>query len=174
MATAVVSRPTSIERSTSAKSQNHLSIHNIANIFIRMKRHKSNSQPEFINSGDESKTHEVLAEEDLSHIVQLPTQYDTFLCMDGVDTGVLLRASRASLLGAAEAIGGNALVNEKWNCHVSPRRSSKGLYKIQITYTAAAARVSGCRDPRKPVELGKAQKFGGLMTIRKRERDLTV
>ncbi|KAL0565732.1 hypothetical protein V5O48_016286 [Marasmius crinis-equi] len=93
---------------------------------------------------------------------------DTFTCAGGVNMVRLLGATRQTLLERAEEAGANCLVDEKWKCTIIAPRRLRGAYKVQILYSAYAAKSSEC-DPHKPVALESAKGVPGLMTILERQ-----
>ncbi|KAJ8081773.1 hypothetical protein PM082_007619 [Marasmius tenuissimus] len=92
---------------------------------------------------------------------------DTFLCVGGVNMDRLLGATRQTMLERAEEAGANCLVDEKWKYTIVAPRRPRGAYKVQINYSAQAAKSSEC-DPHKPVALDCASGIPGLMTILER------
>ncbi|EIW55160.1 uncharacterized protein TRAVEDRAFT_130298 [Trametes versicolor FP-101664 SS1] len=145
-----------------------LSVSNVANLFVRMRRHRSKAKAHHIEStsGDAPQTHTALhgvvsAETEKIHL----EQDETFICRDGVDTTKLLRAVRGALYQKAQTYGANVLVDEQWTCTIcGPRHRSDGSFKVYVHYTASAAR-SDTLDPQRPVALDKARSVPGLMTI---------
>ncbi|OJT14029.1 hypothetical protein TRAPUB_9419 [Trametes pubescens] len=157
--------------SSTSSSSNHLmplSVSNVANLFVRMRRHRSKAKAHHIEStsGDAPQTHTALqgvisAETEKIHL----EQDETFICRDGVDTTKLLRAVRGALYQKAQTYGANVLVDEQWTCTIcGPRHRSDGSFKVYVHYSASAAR-SDKRDPQRPVALDQARSVPGLMTI---------
>ncbi|KAJ8469107.1 hypothetical protein ONZ51_g9206 [Trametes cubensis] len=143
-----------------------LSVSNVANLFVKMRRHRSKAKSHHIEStsGDSPQTHPSL--EGAASAEKIPLEKnETFVCRDGVDTTKLLRAVRGALLEKAQTFGGNVLVDERWSCTIcGPRHRSDGTFRVYIHYSANAAR-SAKRDPQRPVALDKARGVPGLMTI---------
>ncbi|KAI0631134.1 hypothetical protein C8Q77DRAFT_1061853 [Trametes polyzona] len=143
-----------------------LSVSNVANIFVRMRRHRSKSKTHHIesSSGDEPQTHPTLQGAVSAEKIHLE-QDETFVCRDGVDATKLLRAVRGALYQKAQTYGANVLADEQWTCTIcGPRHRSDGTFKVHVRYSASAAR-SDRRDPQRPVALEKARSVPGLMTI---------
>jgi len=93
---------------------------------------------------------------------------DQFVCASAVDVPKLLRACRSTLLDQARTIGANVLVEEQWcTSIIPPKNRAVGPYKVQVQYSANAAR-SDKRDPGNPVALEQSKGVPGLMTILKR------
>lgn len=133
-----------------------LSVSNVANLFIRMRRHRSKAKAHHIEStsGDAPQTHTALhgvvsAETEKIHL----EQDETFICRDGVDTTKLLRAVRGALYQKAQTYGANVLVDEqyvpsslasrdrsahvcacRWTCTIcGPRHRSDGSFKVYVS-----------------------------------------
>ncbi|KAI0763080.1 hypothetical protein BD413DRAFT_484725 [Trametes elegans] len=138
-----------------------------------MRRHsaraKAKSHHIESTSGDAPQTHPSLDGAGAVSTLKVPLeQVETFVCRDGVDTALLLRAVRGALLEKAQELGANVLVDEHWTCTIcGPRHRSDGTFRVYIHYTASAAR-SDRRDPQRPVALESARGVPGLMTILKR------
>ncbi|CDO70370.1 hypothetical protein BN946_scf184999.g10 [Trametes cinnabarina] len=165
-----------------------LSVSNVANLFVKMRRHRAKAKAHHIesSSGDEPQTHPSL--EGAASVERIPLEKnETFVCRDGVDATKLLRAVRGALYEKAQTFGANVLVDERyvafsparpsshpnahsrdlrrWTCTIcGPRHRSDGTFRVYIHYSANAAR-SDRRDPQRPVALEKARGVPGLMTI---------
>ncbi|KIM46969.1 hypothetical protein M413DRAFT_440526 [Hebeloma cylindrosporum] len=169
-------RPSESSRPTSPSSPKkyRLGMAGVANLFIRMRRFEdaalSNSRHEVMSSG-EPQSHPGLAEACQDQGQASVELTDNFVCAGGVNVTTLLRATRTSLLERVEPLGANALLDEQWECKIAkPKPAHKGPYKVQVHYSACAAR-SPVADPHKPVNLDKAKNVPGLMTIIKRNED---
>ncbi|KAI0366853.1 hypothetical protein BV20DRAFT_971381 [Pilatotrama ljubarskyi] len=172
MTTTLSSPPPSplLARASSSSSASHhhmpLSVSNVANLFVKMRRHRSKAKAHHIesSSGDEPQTHPALQGAVSAEKIPLEL-HETFVCRDGVDTAKLLRAVRGALYQKALTYGANVLVDEQWTCTIcGPRHRSDGSFKVYVHYSASAAR-SDRRDPQRPVSLDKARGVPGLMTI---------
>jgi len=85
--------------------------------------------------------------------------------MGGVDMKRLIRAARTALYHTAENVGANVLIDEHWSATIcGPKHRNDGTFRVNIRYSAAAAR-SERRDARRPVALDQAKGVPGLMTI---------
>ncbi|KAI0356065.1 hypothetical protein OH77DRAFT_1424375 [Trametes cingulata] len=175
MTTTLSSPPPSplLARASSSSSASHhhhmpLSVSNVANLFVKMRRHRSKAKSHHIesSSGDAPQTHPALQAEGAVSAERIHLeQSETFVCRDGVDTAKLLRAVRGALYQKALTYGANVLVDEQWTCTIcGPRHRSDGSFKVYVHYSASAAR-SDRRDPQRPVALDKARGVPGLMTI---------
>ncbi|OJA09094.1 hypothetical protein AZE42_02567 [Rhizopogon vesiculosus] len=107
---------------------------------------------------------------------------DEFICKGGVDAGRLLNLARKGLYSTATKMGGNVLLEEKWDCEIRyPRSQCRDQFKVtvsapfrvnehqdrsllQIHYSATVAR-SYRPDSQKPVEIQAAKGIKGLMTV---------
>jgi len=95
-------------------------------------------------------------------------QQDQFICVGAVDLAKLLRACRATLYDSAESLGANVLVDEQWDVKIcAPKHRNDSTFKVNIRYSASAARSEKC-DPHRPVALDQAKGIPGLMTILER------
>ncbi|KAI0947893.1 hypothetical protein AcW1_009536 [Taiwanofungus camphoratus] len=144
-----------------------LKMSDVANIFIRMRRHSLRAKEHHIESCSVfPQTHPSLSGEGTVSVRRVPiVQEDDFVCRDGVDAVKLLRLSRASLYEKARTIGASVLVDEEWSCTIcTPRHRTDGTFRVHIRYSAHAAR-SDIRDPQKPVALERVRGVPGLMTI---------
>ncbi|OSD01512.1 hypothetical protein PYCCODRAFT_1369239 [Trametes coccinea BRFM310] len=145
-----------------------LSVSNVANLFVKMRRHRARAKAHHIESasGDAPQTHPGLDASGAASPERIPLERnETFVCRDGVDATKLLRAVRGALYEKAQTFGANVLVDERWTCTIcGPRHRSDGTFRVYIHYSANAAR-SDRRDPQRPVALDKARGVPGLMTI---------
>ncbi|KAI0822984.1 hypothetical protein BC628DRAFT_1326089 [Trametes gibbosa] len=143
-----------------------LSMSNVANIFVKMRRNRSKAKSHHIDSssGDEPQTHPAL--QGAVSLEKIPLeQRETFVCRDGVDATKLVRVVRGALYQKAQTYGANVLVDERWTCTIcGPRHRADGTFKVEVHYAASAAR-SDKRDPQRPVALDSARSVPGLMTI---------
>jgi len=147
-------------------SPSRLSLHNISSAFIRIRRVRGDRQI-VSTSGPEPITHPSLDDAVSTHKVSVRRQ-DQFVCASAVDVPKLLRACRSTLLDQARTIGANVLVEEQWCTSIVPAKNrADGPYKVQVQYSANAAR-SDRRDPGRPVALDQSKGVPGLMTILKR------
>ncbi|OAX39004.1 hypothetical protein K503DRAFT_740278 [Rhizopogon vinicolor AM-OR11-026] len=90
---------------------------------------------------------------------------DEFICKGGVDAGRLLNLARKGLYSTATKMGGNVLLEEKWDCEIRyPRSQCRDQFKVTIHYSATVAR-SYRPDSQKPVEIQAAKGIKGLMTV---------
>lgn len=97
-----------------------LRISNVANILVKMRRHRGKAKEHHIesSSGDKPLTHPSLAGENAVSAQKVPLEESqTFVCRDGVDVAKLLRAVRGVLYQKALDVGANVLVDERY---VSP------------------------------------------------------
>ncbi|KAH9855367.1 hypothetical protein C2E23DRAFT_866945 [Lenzites betulinus] len=143
-----------------------LSVSSVANIFVRMRRQRSKDKSHHIasSSGDEPQTHPALQGAVSPEKIHLE-QRESFVCRDGVDATKLVRAVRGALYQKAQTYGANVLVDELWTCMIcGPRHRADGTFKVDVHYSASAAR-SDKRDPQRPVALENARNVPGLMTI---------
>ncbi|KAI0760238.1 hypothetical protein C8Q74DRAFT_1208509, partial [Fomes fomentarius] len=145
-----------------------LRISNVANILVKMRRHRGKAKEHHIesSSGDKPLTHPSLAGENAVSAQKLPLEESqTFVCRDGVDVAKLLRAVRGVLYQKALDVGANVLVDEQWACTIcGPRHRPDGTFNVNIHYSACAAR-SDKRDPQRPIAIEHAKDVPGLMTI---------
>ncbi|KAL7277300.1 hypothetical protein ACG7TL_009156 [Trametes sanguinea] len=158
-----------------------LSVSNVANLFVKMRRHRARAKAHHIESasGDAPQTHPGLDASGAASPERIPLERnETFVCRDGVDATKLLRAVRGALYEKAQTFGANVLVDERvspyavltsrdsrWTCTIcGPRHRSDGTFRVYIHYSANAAR-SDRRDPQRPVALENARGVPGLMTI---------
>ncbi|KAJ7906289.1 hypothetical protein B0H13DRAFT_2274095 [Mycena leptocephala] len=155
-----------------------LSIANVANIFIKMRRASDQVKPWRIesSSGEDPQSHPGVEEAVTSTAREPLWRTDVFICDGAVNGAQLLRVVRNTLMELAELIGANALVDERWNCTIlGPKHRPNGTFKVQqtlkgysqISYTASATR-SDRADPHRPVALDKVKGVPGLMTVIKR------
>jgi len=127
----------------------------------------SNDRQIVSTSGSEPITHPCLSGAVSTQKVSVSRE-DQFLCASAVDVPKLLRACRSTLLDQARTIGANVLVEEQWYTSIVPPKSrGDGPYKVQVQYSANAAK-SDRRDPGRPVALDQSKSVPGLMTIIKR------
>jgi hypothetical protein len=90
---------------------------------------------------------------------------DEFTCKGGVDAGRLVNLARKGLYSTAKEMGGNVLLEEKWDCEIRhPRYQRRDQFKVTIHYSATVAR-SYKPDAQKPVEIEAAKGIKGLMTV---------
>ena len=101
-------------------STSRLSLYNISNALIRIRRVRQDRQI-VSTSGPEPITHPSLSNVVSTHKVSIRRE-DQFVCVSAVDVPKLLRACRSTLLDQARTIGANVLVEERcvmaW--HLSP------------------------------------------------------
>jgi hypothetical protein len=148
-----------------------LTIHNVANVFVKMRRHQEKAKAHHLTSNSgEPQTHSPLLEDTKTKRKLPMSRFETFTCSGGVDTTKLIRAARMSLIENAEIIGANALVDEQWTCTICrpKNRRNSGTYRVHVYYTAQAT-LSQNEDPHRPVSLDKAKSIPGLMTVHKRQ-----
>ncbi|KAH9937985.1 hypothetical protein B0H21DRAFT_780701 [Amylocystis lapponica] len=132
-----------------------LRVSDVANIFVKMRRHQARSKANRIESSSgEPQTHPTLDGDGFVSEYKVPLVKEDRL------------ATRAALYETAQALGGNVLVDEQWMCTVceAPRNRNGGSFRVNVHYTASAAR-SERRDPQRPVALDRARGVPGLMTI---------
>jgi len=147
-------------------SPSRLSMYNISNAFIWIRRFRQDGRI-VSRSGPEPITHPSLSDVASTHKISVSRE-DQFVCISGVDIPKLLRACRSTLLDHARIIGANVLVEEQWSATIIPLKNrTEGPYKVQVSYSANAAR-SDRRDPGRPVALDQSKGVPGLMTIIKR------
>lgn len=107
--------PKTPEASPSKKES--LSIANVANIFIKMRRASDQvkTKPWHIDSssGEAPQSHPGVLEAAMSDQRKALNHKATFICSGAVNVGHLLRLSRKQLVEIAEEIGANALVDER-------------------------------------------------------------
>ncbi|KAJ2993284.1 hypothetical protein NUW54_g7749 [Trametes sanguinea] len=103
----------------SSSSSHHLhmplSVSNVANLFVKMRRHRAKAKAHHIESasGDAPQTHPSL--EGAASTERIPLEKnETFVCRDGVDATKLLRAVRGALYEKAQTVGANVLVDERY------------------------------------------------------------
>ncbi|KAL0960128.1 hypothetical protein HGRIS_011767 [Hohenbuehelia grisea] len=178
-APAQASVPASTSTTSHKSSKIHLTIPDVANLFIKMRRAGNNARassaapkPNFVESisGDRPQSHNELSGQGVTSIRKLPmAMEDTYVCIGGVNAKMLLRATRTSLMEQAEQAGANVLVDEQWKCTIRGPKNGRtnGAFKVTIQYSASAAR-SVVSDPHKPVALENAKGIPGLMTILRR------
>ena len=92
-------------------SPSRLSLYNISNAFIRIRRVREDRQI-VSTSGPEPITHPCLSGAVSTQKVSVSRE-DQFLCASAVDVPKLLRACRSTLLDQARTIGANVLVEEQ-------------------------------------------------------------
>ncbi|KAK0452693.1 hypothetical protein EV421DRAFT_923416 [Armillaria borealis] len=159
------------------------SVGKVANFLVKIRRNVPAHCTES-SSGDAPQSH-FGVEEGMECQKREPMEVtDTFICLGAVNVKLLLRASRGVLLETAEHIGGNVLIDERyvprihglfivahrnprWTCTIREPKNRNGTFKVQIRYSASAARSSH-PDPHRPVSLDCAKSIPGLMTIVKR------
>ncbi|KAK0237632.1 hypothetical protein EDD85DRAFT_831072 [Armillaria nabsnona] len=142
------------------------SVGKVANFLVKIRRNVPAHCIES-SSGDAPQSH-FGVEEGMECQKREPMEVtDTFICLGAVNVKLLLRASRGVLFETAEHIGGNVLVDERWTCTIREPKNRNGTFKVQIRYSASAAR-STHPDPHRPVSLDCARSIPGLMTIVKR------
>ncbi|KAF9652626.1 hypothetical protein BDM02DRAFT_3266326 [Thelephora ganbajun] len=147
-------------------SSSRLSLYNISQAFIRIRRLRQRGQI-VSTSGPEPITHPCLFDAVSRRKVSV-SRGDQFVCVSAVDVPKLLRACRLALLDQARTIGANVLVEEQWCVSIiPPKNRADGPYKVQVRYSASAAR-SDRHDPGRPVALDQSKGVPGLMTILKR------
>jgi len=105
-------------------SSSRLSLYNISNAFIRIRRVRQDRQI-VSSSGPEPITHPSLSNVVSTHKVSVSRE-DQFVCESAVDVPKLLRACRSTLLDQARTIGANVLVEEQ--CVTSWRLSPSLAY----------------------------------------------
>ncbi|KAJ7029263.1 hypothetical protein C8F04DRAFT_957461 [Mycena alexandri] len=160
--------------SESPSNRTPLGIANVANIFIKMRRASDQVKKPWdveSSSGEHPQSHPGVLEAVRDPERAPLRQQDTFLCDGAVNLVQLLRATRNALMELAAGLdGANVLVDEQWSCTIhGPKQRPNRTFKVQIMYTASAAR-SDCPDPHRPIALDKAKSASvpGLMTITKR------
>ncbi|CAL1699488.1 unnamed protein product [Somion occarium] len=155
-------------QNASSQKSSHLRFPHVADILVKLGRTRKSHHIE--STSGEPQTHPSLAREGVTSVRKVPLDTaENFVCRDGVDVIKLLRATRASLLEDAEAIGANALVDEQWFCTVcGPRHRRDGSFRVHIRYSANAVR-SEVADPQRPVALENARGVPGLMTVVSRD-----
>jgi len=153
-----------------------LSMHNISNIFVQLQRQKRRGGGDDndtahkdhhirSSSGDSPNTHSTVASQDQTIHGPRLSRDDFFICTDAVDVPRLLRASRNALYNKAIAWGGNALVNEEWECTIcGPKHRRSGNFHVKVHYCAVLAQ-SDSKDPGVPPNLQRSRGVPGLMTI---------
>ncbi|RDX44419.1 hypothetical protein K466DRAFT_556178 [Polyporus arcularius HHB13444] len=158
----------SASNSSSGSGHMPLGVSNVANLLVKMRRHRKKAKEHHIesSSADGPLTHPSLTGENVVSARKVPLEeHQTFICRDGVDTAKLVRAVRGSLYQKALDVGANVLVDEQWTCTIcGPRHRSDGTFRVHIHYSAQAAR-SNKPDPQHPVALQNAKGVPGLMTI---------
>jgi len=171
------SAPSSLKpKSKPSPSKKPLNISNVANIFIRMRRHQDFSTARLIESSSgDAQTWPSLA--GATEDEKIPfAEHDVFICSGAVDVVKLLRSSRAGLYKKALAAGGSnlqgdkrvVLVDEQWECVIlSPKYQQRSTYKVHINYSASAT-LSKYPDPQRPVALERVKCVPGLMTVLER------
>lgn len=105
------------DRSSRRLSSMPLKMADVANILLKMRRHRARSQQQHVesSSGDWPITHPGLASDGTLSPCRVPLeQNDTFVCRDGVDVVKLLRLVRATLYEVAQSLGANVLVDEQY------------------------------------------------------------
>ena len=114
-------------RSSSGSSSGHgyipLGVPKVANLLVKMRRHRSKAKAHHIesSSGPEPLTHPSLRGDGAVSPQRVPLEENvTFVCRDGVDVAKLLRAARAALYKKAVEIGANVLVDERCVLGFSP------------------------------------------------------
>lgn len=92
-----------------------LSIANVANIFIKMRRASDQVKPWRIesSSGEDPQSHPGVEEAVTSTAREPLWRTDVFICDGAVNGAQLLRVVRNTLMELAELIGANALVDER-------------------------------------------------------------
>ena len=111
----VVDPPTSPTPSPLKKNP-RLRISAVANIFLKLKKHKSNSKSHHIESSSgDAWTYPALAEKGATCDKRvLVEENQLFVCVGAVDVVKLLRAVRGSLYDKALAVGANVLLDEQY------------------------------------------------------------
>ncbi|TEB28165.1 hypothetical protein FA13DRAFT_1633513 [Coprinellus micaceus] len=161
----------------------------VANLFIRLRRHHSRAlaggsvrspysqktsgskrKPNHLvsSSGNAPITQPHIRDSTLAEGPRIPIIYnDVFEVVGGVNTSTLLRVTKQAILETIErrGLGTNALADEQWECIISGPK--KQAYNVQINYSATAVYCTH-PDVSKPVALDRAQIVPGLMTITKR------
>lgn len=152
-----------------------LRLPDVANLIVKLRRSSSKAKlsaaaqgqagvPLECTSGNAPQTHPCLLGEGVTLPRRVPLiEQRRLLCQGGVDTKRLLRTLRATLLEEAQMIGATVLVDEQWTCYIHPA-NRHGVYKVDIRYTACAAR-SNTADPQQPIALEQARGMPGLMTV---------
>ncbi|KAG1749694.1 uncharacterized protein EDB91DRAFT_1046467 [Suillus paluster] len=117
------------------------------------------------SSSGPARTHERLADSKPTIVGPRVEHKDEFTCKGGVDAGRLVNLARKGLYSTAKEMGGNVLLEEKWDCEIRhPRSQCRDQFKVTIHYSATVAR-SFCPDAQKPVEIQAAKGIKGLMTV---------
>ncbi|KAJ7778263.1 hypothetical protein B0H16DRAFT_1502792 [Mycena metata] len=141
----------------SPSNRTPLGIANVANIFIKMRR-ASDQVKQHVeeSSGEHPQSHPGVLEAVRDPERAPLRQREIFICDGGVNLVQLLRATRNALMDLAAGLdGANVLVDEQWSCRIHrPKHPPNRTFKVQIMYTASAAR-SDCPDPHRPIALDK-------------------
>ena len=106
----------SASHSSSGSGHIPLGVSNVANLLVKMRRHRKKAKEHHIesSSGDGPLTHPSLAGENVVSARKVPLEeHQTFVCRDGVDAAKLVRAVRGLLYQKALDVGANVLVDEK-------------------------------------------------------------
>ncbi|KAF8523066.1 hypothetical protein BU17DRAFT_34958, partial [Hysterangium stoloniferum] len=95
------------------------------------------------SSGEEPKTHNRIVDAEPDCIQSAVVSHrDVFVCCNGVDTKRLLGLSRTRVLEKAEALGGNAMIDERhvpffrplWSCAICKQDTKRGtFYRVSVT-----------------------------------------
>jgi hypothetical protein len=117
------------------------------------------------SSSGPARTHACLADLKPTLVGPRVEHKDEFTCKGGVDAGRLVNLARKGLYSTAKEMGGNVLLEEKWDCEIRhPRYQRRDQFKVTIHYSATVAR-SYKPDAQKPVEIEAAKGIKGLMTV---------
>ncbi|CAK5274762.1 unnamed protein product [Mycena citricolor] len=147
----------------------NLGIADAASLFLRM-RPRQVKKPHHIesSSGLQPLSHSQVVEGAQDAWRSTVRRADVFICEGGVNVVQLLRVAREDLLEDAGVMGGNALVDERWDCTIcGPKHRRNGFFKVEIAYSASAMR-SSTSDPHRPVAVAQARGVPGLMSVIKR------
>ena len=110
-----------------------LSFHNVANVFVTMRRHAKAAQDNHILTFESgSPVTDNALEGDTFTQSELPiTRSEVYTCTGGVDSEKLLQGTRRAIFSSVAAVGANALVEEQWSCTIC---TSKKRVKDDETY----------------------------------------
>lgn len=117
------------------------------------------------SSSGPARTHACLADLKPAIVGPRVEHKDEFTCKGGVDAGRLVNLARKGLYSTAKEMGGNVLLEERWDCEIRhPRSQRRDQFKVTIHYSATVAR-SCWPDAQRPVEIEAAKGIKGLMTV---------
>ncbi len=160
----------SASNSSSGSGHMPLGVSNVANLLVKMRRHRKKAKEHHIesSSADGPLTHPSLTGENVVSARKVPLEeHQTFICRDGVDTAKLVRAVRGSLYQKALDVGANVLVDEqcvflskcgslcavltrpgnRWTCTIcGPRHRSDGTFRVHVSVNHSTLSYT---DPRR-------------------------